>query len=623
MGIIISSSAQRYDLDVDSIPALLKKNADVVVRKYEKILEVKSPDSAIEKVTEVVTIMNPDGDFYSYLVAQYDKFSSISRIEAVIYDAKGNKIKEIDDEIKDISATDGFTIYSDSRVKLYKPNVVHYPYTVYYKFKRKINSILYWPDWRPIRNGNVSVEENIYKIVTPKGFNYFVKEKNLNGKPELIEEDDRNIRTYTLNNYTAFKPESYGAKVEDFVPTVIISPEKFNYGGYDGSYNSWQSFGQFIHEINSNRDELSDELKIKLKELTSDLKTDEDKAKVIYEFMQNNTRYVSIQYGIGGHQPMLALEVERNGYGDCKALSNYTYSMLNYVGVEAKYSLIKAGDDGGDFNEDIVYSPFNHAILCLPNKGDTLWLECTSQKAPFGFLGDFTGNRKALIITPEGGKLANTTKYTENENVKSRDIIVDIDEKGNAIIELKQQNNGVFYNDLAKLDETTLEEQKKYLYNNLSLKNLNIESIDIDLQKEILPTSSMDMRFELSNYAKVSNNRLFLPLNMFYNGYRLKKNKEERKGKIRNKFAFVVNDSIIYNIPDGYVVESTPKTLNINNEFGAFKTSVIFKNNQIIYYREYLLKEGEFSADKFDEFYKFKLKKQKADRAKIVLIKKI
>lgn len=319
---------------------------------------------------------------------------------------------------------------------------------------------------------------------------------------------------------------------------------------------------------------------------------------------------------------MFASEVEQDGYGDCKALSNYTYAMLKHVGVDAKYSLIKAGDDGGEFDVDIAYSPFNHAILCLPNKGDTLWLECTSQKNPFGFLGDFTGNRKALLITPEGGKLANTTKYSEKENIKNRSVVVDISENGDAKAKLSQDNNGIFYSELSFLDDKIQQDQKKYFYEILNLDNLHIDNIKIDLDKNILPSLEMDMDLTLSSYAKVSTSRIFLPINMFYNGYKPKKNKN-RKGKIRNKFAFIINDSITYNIPKGYKVESIPKPINIKNEFGEFSTSTKFINDQVIYYRKYILKEGEFSADKFDEFYKFNYKKYRADRKKIVLVKKV
>ena len=620
MGIFFSSKAQETELIADSIPSFLKKDADAVIRKSEKILEIHSESSATEYVSKVVTILNSDGDFHSNFIAYYNEFSSISRIKIEIFDTKGNKIKE-GDEIRDVSASDNLTIYSDSRVKYYKPNVVNYPYTVKYKYKRKINSMLSWPNWTPLRYGNVSIESDIYKIVTPTNLKYLFKERNLIQPPEIIEQGDEIIRIYSLSNFKAFKEEGYGSEIDDFAPQVIISPEKFNYSGYDGSYSSWQSFGKFIYELNSERDDLSIELKTTLDKLTAGINSEKEKAKIIYEFMQDNTRYVSIQYGIGGHQPMLASEVEENGYGDCKALSNYTYAMLNYVGVDAKYSLIKAGDDGGEFDEDIAYSPFNHVILCLPNKGDTLWLECTSQKNPFGFLGDFTGNRKALVITSEGGELSSTTKYTEKENIKNRNLIVEISENGDAKVSLKQQNNGIFYSDLTFLNDETLQEQKKYFYEKLSMKNLRIDKIKLNVYKDILPKAEMNMELELSSYAKVSSSRIFLPLNMYYNGYRLRKNKD-RKGKIRNKFAFVINDSITYNIPKGYKVESIPKPVSIKNEFGEFSSSVRFINNQVIYYRKYHLKEGGFSADKFDEFYKFKYKKQKADRKKIVLVKK-
>jgi len=621
LGIIFSTTAQEVELNADSIPSFLKKNADAVIRKYEKTLEVHSESSATEYVSETVTILNSDGDFHSYFIAYYNEFSSISKIKIEIFDAKGNKIKK-DNEIKDISASNSSTIYSDSRVKLYRPNIVNYPYTVRYKYKRKINSMLSWPKWIPINHSNVSIQSDTYKIITPKTLKYLVKEKNLIQPAKITEQEDKTIRTYSLSNFKAFKHESYGSEIDDFAPTVIISPENFNYSGYSGSYSSWQAFGKFIYELNSDRDNLSLELKTKIDKLTSGISSDSDKAKVIYEFMQNNTRYVSIQYGIGGHQPMYASEVEENGYGDCKALSNYTYAMLNYVGVNAQYALIKAGDDGGEFDEDIAYSPFNHAILCLPNKGDTLWLECTSQKNPFGFLGDFTGNRKALVITPEGGKLANTTKYGDKENVKNRKLIVDISGNGNAKATLTQQNKGIFYSELSFLSDKTLKEQKKYFYDILSMKNLHIEKIKIDVTKNILPKVDMDMELELSSYAKISTSRIFIPLNMFYNGYRLKKNKN-RKGKIRNKFAFVINDSITYNIPKGYKIESIPKAVNIKNEFGEFSTSVKFINNQVLFNRKYQLKEGEFSADKFDDFFRFNYKKQKADRKKIVLVKNI
>ena len=66
--------------------------------------------------------------------------------------------------------------------------------------------------------------------------------------------------------------------------------------------------------------------------------------------MQNNTRYISIQLGIGGWRPFEAAYVASKGYGDCKALSNYMYSLLKEAGILSYYTLVKAGAGEEDIN---------------------------------------------------------------------------------------------------------------------------------------------------------------------------------------------------------------------------------------------------------------------------------
>jgi len=67
---------------------------------------------------------------------------------------------------------------------------------------------------------------------------------------------------------------------------------------------------------------LPETTKQKVTELTKNAKSREEKARLLYEYVQNKTRYISIQLGIGGFQPFEARVVDETGYGDCKALSN-------------------------------------------------------------------------------------------------------------------------------------------------------------------------------------------------------------------------------------------------------------------------------------------------------------
>jgi hypothetical protein len=70
----------------------------------------------------------------------------------------------------------------------------------------------------------------------------------------------------------------------------------------------------------------------------------------------------------------------------------------------------------------------------VPFEKDTVWLECTSQYQPFGFLGDFTDDRDVLLITDESGKIAHTKIYKTEDNTQNRKIEAQIDSAGNAAV---------------------------------------------------------------------------------------------------------------------------------------------------------------------------------------------
>ena len=121
--------------------------------------------------------------------------------------------------------------------------------------------------------------------------------------------------------------------------------------------------------------------------------------------MQDNTRYISVQYGIGGWEPENAMAVDQLGYGDCKALTNYTMALLKTQGIDSYYTVLYGGVKR-DMNPEFTMMQGNHAILNVPTEDSTdIWLECTSQTNPFNYLGDFTDDRYALRIGENGGEI--------------------------------------------------------------------------------------------------------------------------------------------------------------------------------------------------------------------------
>jgi transglutaminase-like putative cysteine protease len=165
---------------------------------------------------------------------------------------------------------------------------------------------------------------------------------------------------------------------------IYLASSEFEMAGYKGNMNTWENLGKFMQDLRGGRDQLPADIKQKVHELTDKEPDPNKKVAKLYEFMQQNTRYVSIQLGIGGLQPFDATYVATKRYGDCKALSNYMSALLKEIGVPSYYTLVKSGEGNTFFVPDFPSDQFDHVILCVPLKKDTMWLECTDQTLPAG-----------------------------------------------------------------------------------------------------------------------------------------------------------------------------------------------------------------------------------------------
>jgi len=230
--------------------------------------------------------------------------------------------------------------------------------------------------------------------------------------------------------------------------------------------------------------------------------------------MQGRTRYVSIQVGIGGWQPFDAATVHRLSYGDCKALANYMKTMLESVGVKSNYCLVNAGGTAPQMIQDFPSEQFNHAFLCVPLKKDTIWLECTSQRAPCGFLGDFTDDRDVLLIDKERSKVVHTKVYNIEENKNIQSAHLKIDESGQGTAEIHNSYIGLKYDDMlpAYLADDT--DKKRFISERMKFPNFQVLSFKYRENKNIIPSLEEMLNISFQNYlTQMGTTGHFLPLN--------------------------------------------------------------------------------------------------------------
>ena len=322
--IVQLSFAQKIEYSSILIPAELLKNANAVVRNNATTIDVYSTDEMTVKVDRVVTVLNKLGNGKVGAYIGYDDNSKIAKLSAKIYDAAGREIKKVSkNKFVDVSAFDGGTLYSDSRVKYLDYTPISYPYTVHLQYEYNTSSTGFLQNWSPLEGYLVSIENNSYVVNLNNG-KIRVKELNFEGY-EIEKSVSESKVFYSVKNISAIKNESLSPSLTAYKPKALVALNNFKTDGVDGYYTNWDEFGRWMYSSLLDRRGIVDgATKIKILDLVKGVEDPIEKAKIVYNFMQNKTRYISVQVGIGGIQPIPANEVDNVGYGDCKGLTNYT-----------------------------------------------------------------------------------------------------------------------------------------------------------------------------------------------------------------------------------------------------------------------------------------------------------
>lgn len=605
-----------------SIKPEMLAHADVVVRLEEVQFEILSANKAVMKVHQVITIINEKAKNQASLVLGYDRDCKINYIKGYVYNQFGMETDRVkSSDIKDRSWVSGYSLYEDGRCKQVIINTLEYPVTVEYEYELEYSNRPSYPQWQPLSNYNVSAEESSFSVICNDKNTFRYKEKNLQQPVEIVQKDKKQIYTWKAKNLTAQVAEALAPEIDEFTPTVFTSAASISYEDFNSNFTSWEDLAKWRLYLIKDRQELPAETQAKIKELVRNIPEEKDKIKAIYEYLQSHTRYVGIQIGIGGWQPFPAEYVDKYGYGDCKALVNYTLALLKIVGIDSYYTLVNAGKYASDIPSDFPCETFNHIILCVPCKKDTIWLECTSQTAPFGFQGNFTDDRNVLVVNPAGSKLVRTHAYSLKENLLTRTATVDINQSFTADAKVYSNYHGLKYEKVEELLEMTIEEQKRELAKTIDLTGFEIYNVAYQKKKDIIPWAGEELFLHIPRYASSSGNRLFIPLNLMDKQTYIPEKLENRTRDILFHRYECDIDTIVYLIPLGYQPEHIPDNIHLKSVFGEYSAQTFFKDGKVVYIRSNALFKGRYPASAYNDLIDFCKKVAKADREKAVFIK--
>jgi len=566
--IAFCSSAQLNIYSALTIPDSLKKNADMVMREENIKLTVKDKNTARYEVHQIFTVMNEEAKKYLSFVQFSDKFFALDDAEIKVYDLLGVR-KNTYSKKEMTSQNYGEGLVPEGKVTYFYVNAPSYPMTVEFNYSIKFKGILGFPSYG-MHSPWQSVQHSVFEIETPADLGIRYKLVNTNLQPQTSRDGGNEIYKWELNNLKAYKLEKRSGSSISYEPTVLVAPNKFQLDEYDGDMTSWKNYGIWINDLYAKVSGLSEEKKQFYRDMVKNAVTDNEKAAILYNYMQNNMRYVSIQLGIGGWRPFPASFVDEKKYGDCKALSNYLKSTLDAVGIKSNLLIIYRDYEAKVVDEKFPMNDFNHVILCIPQPKDTIWLECTSTTLPFTNLDETTLNRKAVLITESGGVLVNTPRSNFKNNSEGVHTVIEVNEEGGG----KVKANYILYGDgrddmLRYYHDLKEDEKRRFFIKNMEWKQPDNFEISNSKNKANPYLVSTTMDYE-KIYSFNAGSKLFFEPRLYPVFDEEIPEYEKRMHDYYFSCPYQSMDTTVYKFPAAFSLENIPKNKSIDFPFAHY-----------------------------------------------------
>ncbi|MGA8344429.1 MAG: DUF3857 domain-containing protein [Candidatus Sulfotelmatobacter sp.] len=311
--------------------------------------------------------------------------------------ADGSVVKAGDDAVQDLSAPieREAPVYTDYRQKHITVPGLRPGEVLEYDMVTVIHTPLaagqFWADY-DFDKSNISLDETV-DVDVPAGRPLKLKCKP-GFDPKITEENGRRIYRWSSSH---LERDDDTAKAKD-KKKKKRRPDEDRPDIQLTTFESWEQVGRWYASLEKDRRAPTPEVRAEAQELTKGLNGDLEKTEALYDFVAKDFRYVSLSLGVGRYQPHPASEVLHDQYGDCKDKHTLLASLLEAEGLHAWSVLINSTRK---LDPDVPSpSQFDHVITMLPMGKEEVWMDTTSEVAPFRLLAYSLRKKQALVIPP-------------------------------------------------------------------------------------------------------------------------------------------------------------------------------------------------------------------------------
>ncbi|MFM2229836.1 MAG: hypothetical protein RL607_1094 [Bacteroidota bacterium] len=553
-------------------------------------------------------------------IHKYEFYDSESSIENFIVRFRNEKNTSF--YVKDEPYKDDDLFYNDARVKYTSIDFPVQGYTYFYELNKKYNDIKYCTTFYFQDEFPVLKKKIVFSV--PKWLDIELKEFNFNGfdiKKTVTDSDSETIYTFTLDNAPAYFKEKDSPGRTYLYPHIMILTKSYAKGSKSGTlFKTHEDLYKWYISLVKMMHNEPEKLREKVTELTAKAKTDEEKIKNIYYWVQDNIRYIAFEDGLAGFKPDEAQNVFEKRYGDCKGMANLIKQMLVLAGFDARLTWIGTKHIAYDYKTPSL-AVDNHMICTLFFKGKHYFLDGTEKFCAFGEYAERIQNKEVMIEDgekcildkiPAGTAAMNKEVFTANLSLENEQL------KGTCQRSFIGESREYFQNIYNHFESNKKKEMLDgYLaHQNKSIKVDQVKTSDINNREQKL---TIDYAIDIANKVSSFDNEIYVDLDFMneYKEFQLK----DRKTDYEFDYKTVYESDITLQLPAGYKVTKLPESISVKENNYEVSLTYTVENNKIHYKKSFLFKNAVLKTADFEQWRAVNKRVAEAYNTQIILTK--
>ena len=318
-------------------------------------------------------------------------FDKIEMVEARLITPEGKVFEVPRDEMTDQTTTNPMVPSHAGRCLIWRYKGATPGSIIEEKSRIRTKSIvgiggMMFQGWDPVLEAS-------YTLDAPADYEYKWKVYNTDIQPAEVKKGNRIQRTWTAKQLPAFKYEAGMVAVRSQLARLfIVNPrvQAFIDEAKDEEtkkrcyVKTWEDLGECWHGLIEEKQKPTPAVMDVVKEIAATAKTETEKLKAVWKYMNENVRYVGLERGLAGFIPLSAQVVCNKKYGDCKAVAGLISVICRELGMKADPILIGIRPLLGDIDKDMPGPfQFNHSIARVEADGKVYWMDATYRDVAF------------------------------------------------------------------------------------------------------------------------------------------------------------------------------------------------------------------------------------------------